>query len=430
MIIIIIVSSDLHRHCDPPILTLPDELLEISLFWYNDSLQELRILSRTCRRFRRVLLPKIYRTVTLRKSCNDSRLHLLSSLPVYGHLIRHLHLRIPGPGSNFRITVEALRAQCEHLTNLQTLDLDIQLLEGIRCPTKSLDTNKMGVTEVRYWRGLFKSLPRITELRLSGLTWEDAVKGFAKADLSNVHTLCLRLPPPMLTMASARSFNHTFTGLVNILFAHEWCPHPDWICQAFANRELQSIVIAGSSWHPFNSGHDCIAFQCNWVESFTLLVKLNSTSLTSLTLTTSICLKLALDIVPLPNLVTLKLHRVCFNDNTFDHFMRPFLQCPLQHLSLDDCQGIPESFCAWFDPSKTSKIWPDLQSLSFGRSKAKIGLGDKGWYGGLHVFNLHFNDEWAASYWRSHSRLALQDYCVRRGIVFDSSQWGWFNNRW
>lgn len=390
-------------------------------------MKELHILSTTCRRFRRILLPKIYHTVNLQQCNNEPRLHFLSLTPSYGHLCRDLALRIAGIGSNFRTVVKTLREQCKHLTNLRSLDLDIRLLDGIKCPGKSLDSNVMSATDLRYWKDLCATIPHVTELHLNSLTLSDAAKGFAKADLSSVRTLSLRLPAPVFTMISSRSLNRAFTGLVNILLPHQWCPDPDWIRQAFANRDLQSVTIESTG--AFGHRHVCTSGRCNWAASITLLVELNSTSLTSLTIGTRMCLMLSLEQISFPSLTTLRLHHYPFRKDTFDNFMKPFLRCPLQHLSLDDCEGVPESFCIWFDPNTASEIWPDLRSLSLSNLKTCSGPGDKQW----DEMKPNQRNTWETMansipelYWRSHPRLVLQDHCVRRGIFFDSRSWKWF----
>lgn len=422
------------------LLSMPDELLKISLFealqqpnwrastWISSDVKEIHLLSMTCQKFRRILLPKIYHTVNLRQLSNEPRLHFLSLTPSYGHLCQYLALRISGTGSNFRIIVEALREHCKYLTNLHTLNLDIQLLDGIKCPEKSLDSNIMGATELRYWKNLCATLPRITELDLNGLTWSDAVKGFAKVDLSSVRTLSLHVPAPQLTMISARFLNCAFTELINISLTQQWCPDPDWVRQAFANRKLQSIAIKGTGANAFSHKHACITGRCSWAASVMLLIRLNSTSLTSLTIGTYMCLMLSLRQIPLTRLITLKLQYVDFRGGAFDDFMKPFLRCPLMHLSLDDCYGVPESFCTWFDPSKASEIWPSLRDLSLSNLRTHCGPGDDepDETGSNRRGRCHRRGLSDCLYWRSHSRLALQDNCARRGILFDSRNWKWF----
>jgi len=101
--------------------------------------------------------------------------------------------------------------------------------------------------------------------------------------------------------------------------------------------------------------------------------------------------------------------------------MHPFLKSPLRHLGLDDCRKVPESFCNWFDPALGN--WPGLKILSLERLKTASGPGDDIWDEEDPDDRDDDNDD---VYWRSRTRIALEDFCDKRGIQF-ASEWFWFS---
>jgi hypothetical protein len=358
---------------------------------------------------------------------------------MYGQWCQKLALRIPGPGDSLCELIELLHQQCKYLTSLRVLILDVRLDESAYASDKRYESfdisllpskTKMGAREVRCWKELCSALPRLVELHLHGFLWSDAALGFAKADLSSVRTFGLNLHAPSLSAATARTFHQAFLGLVNITFPRKWCPDSAWVRQAFAGRRLQKIIVSGVvSWESyFNDGHVCSSEVCNWAEAFEELLELNAASLTSLKITSDVILEMSPERVALPRLTSLVFEGIDFNNDeeNFEDIMRPFLQSPLEHLALDNCRGVPESFCNWFDPA--SGRWPGLKTLSLEQLETQYGPGDDLW----DEADPEEREGWDRAeddpddvYWRSHTRIALEDMCTKRGIQFNS-QWYWF----
>ena len=195
-----------------------------------------------------------------------------------------------------------------------------------------------------------------------------------------------------------------------------------WIQQAFASRRLEKIIVSGFlSW---NGGHKCSSPVCSWAEAFEFLLELCAPSLTSLTIALHLCLEMSAGRCPaLPCLTSLVLQGIDFDDDEelFSHVMEPFLQSPLRHLSLDHCQGVPESFCHWFD--LTSGKWPDLITLSLEQLETTGGPGDDIWDEAdpeeRECWDRANNDN-SDVYWRSRTRIVLEEMCAKHGIQFDS----------
>lgn len=76
---------------------------------------------------------------------------------------------------------------------------------------------------------------------------------------------------------------------------------------------------------------------------------------------------------------SLKFQGVNFGDDEerLQDLMEAFQSSPLEHLSLDNCTEVPESFCAWFDPNQA--IWDALKTLSLKEPYTTWGPGDDLW---------------------------------------------------
>jgi hypothetical protein len=397
-----------------------------------------RSLSQICRRVRQLLLPKLYHIVSLVSPNNKRRMAFLELVPSYGRMCRKLALRIPGRGESFLKLVELLHHQCEHLTSLQTLVLDIRLDDNADASDKTWESSdistvpsgtRMGRRELQCWKDLCARLPKLSELHLHGFLLSDAVIGLAGAELSSIRTLGLNLGAPALSAVAPRTFNLAFSGLVDVTFPHRWCPSPAWVRQAFAGRRLEKIAVSGSvPWTTFryDDEHECSSPVCNWAKAFELLLEVSAPSLTSLTITLQLCLQMSAERVALPCLTSLVLEGIDFDDDeeSFAHFMEPFLQSPLGHLGLDNCRGVPESFCDWFDP--TSGKWPDLVTLSLEQLDTTCGPGDDMWDEADEAEREEWDraDDNSDVYWRSRTRISLEEMCAKRGIQLDSD-WYW-----
>ena len=407
---------------------LSDSPWDSSRYYVND----VHSLSRVCRRVRRILLPKLYRFVRLLKPSNKRRLSFLELAPMYGHMCEMLAFRIPGAGASFCTLVELLRERCKHFTNLRTLKLDIRLDDDVNSSDNRYDSSsvskipshrKMTARELHCWKDLCSALPRISELHLYGFVLSDAVAGFTKAELPSIRILGLNLAAPALSVTTASMFNRAFPGLVNITFPRKWCPFPAWISRAFSGKRLERIVVNAPS---DVDEHSCLFGGCNWAASIECLLELNALSLTSLTFS-SYKWELASERSPLPYLTTLVFNDVEFmnNEAILERVLRPFLSSPLKHLGLDNCPDVPEAFCHWLDPK--SGNWPGLKTLSLENLETTVGPGDDLW----DDEDPEERETWDRAednddvYWRSHSRIALEAFCDKRGIKF-TSEWYWF----
>jgi hypothetical protein len=293
------------------------------------------------------------------------------------------------------------------------------------CIDEIPNTTTMNTKELYHWKDLCAALPRVTELHLRGFAWSDAAAGFTNVHLSAVRNLNLQLAAPAhrWILPTARAFNLAFPSLVNITFPSHWCPTVAWVHTAFANRQLQNITITSPE-----HDHDHRCFGCGWGESIELLLTLNATSLISLSLSSDMCLQLSNKRTALPYLTSLILDHVDFDDNEeiFLDVMEPFLRSPLQHLGLDDCKGVPESFCNWFEP--TLNRWSTLKTLSLESLETTCGPGDEEWEEADPEDRKWWDrpdDDNDEVYWRPRSRITLEKYCEQRGIQF-AWNWYWF----
>jgi hypothetical protein len=267
------------------------------------------------------------------------------------------------------------------------------------------------------------ALPDVSELHLHGFTWSDAAAGFRLAGAKpSITKLCLDLADSAErpTLETARTFNPTFAGLVNISLSARLCPTPAWIRQAFASRRLQSIEI-GDSLHSRYGGHQCVHKSCEWTSSMEALVELNATSLTSLTIHCELSPMLSFKRSAFPSLTTLTLEGMEVPDSeTFKTLMGFFFHSPLQKLHILGVRGpVPESFSSWFDPK--SGWWPGLRTLSLQGIYTQCGPGDDDWEEDDPGDRLPEGD----GCWSSQTRRVLEDYCIERGIVYDF-EWEWF----
>jgi hypothetical protein len=180
-----------------------------------------------------LLLPKLYHFVPLLSPNNKHHMAFLELMPSYSWMCRKLAFRIPGCGASFLKLVELLHRQRKHFTNFQALVLDIRLDDDadesdkkyeLSCTSEKPSSTKMGGKELRCWKELCAMLPQLTELHLYGFLLSDAAVSWARAELSSTHTLSLNLGAPALSAATARTFNLTFSGLVDITFPQRWCP--------------------------------------------------------------------------------------------------------------------------------------------------------------------------------------------------------------
>lgn len=126
------------------------------------------LVSATCRRFRQLLLPKIYESVHCYEPYFISFLELTST---YGSLCQELAVEIPRTGP----TTELFCANIPNLVGLMKLDLNIREAdrlagpgwENTRVPTRW--STPMDSGEIRTLRSVLQCLPGfIISLRLSG----------------------------------------------------------------------------------------------------------------------------------------------------------------------------------------------------------------------------------------------------------------------
>jgi hypothetical protein len=429
-----------------PFFLLPDEIIEIILLEeYNNHLitdrcdmsfsfflkiysRKIQLFSTICRRFRQILLPKIYRNISVtptRKSDLSRVPHFFPLTSFYGHFCQELRLRIPETGARFCNLTDSLRQHSKYLINLRVLSIRLyhEALPGRRkiqflCH-HLMEVPDLSPEELCHWQDLCTALPRVTKFDLYGFTWSDAVAGFSRAHLPTIQMLQMHLaaPTPTLTLSTARALNSTFSGLVDITLLACWCPDTTWVRTAFANRRLQNITVDHST--------DCLCLSNNRGASLELLLELNAHSLTSLTITTNICFELSPERAALPCLTSLILRDVNFDNNEEKllFIMAPFLGSPLQHLGLGRCWQVPESFCTWFDPELNR--WSELETLSLDSQLTTCGPGDAIW----DKADPEERSKWDGPddhdiYWRSRGRIALEDYCKQRGIQI-TSNWCW-----
>jgi hypothetical protein len=402
------------------VLSLPDELLENVL---NQSIDltsriDCHRLSTTCQRFRQILLPRIYREVSISRFKRLSWVQKFFALtPTYGHLCQTLIFHIPDSAKRLSCVPDLLCEHVQYFTMLRVLDLC-----SAECwPPHGRLVIPGTVADVRPWKRLCAALPQVSELHLRGFTWDDAMDGLAQANMSSVQTLSVELAADELTPEMATVFHRAFSGIVNVsLFAY-WHITPAWIRSAFTGRRLTHLAITGIDWatrFPKQQQLD------DWAQSIALLIRLNAASLTSLAISSPLCIVLPFAQITghLPHLDTLAMDDFDFGGpDNFEAVMRPFVQCSLVSLHVA-CKGVPETFHAWFD--RGAQLWPELKTLSL-QVATSAGPGDKVW-DEADPEEREMWDEPPVGFdmWTSHSRLALESHCADRGINYkDEMDW-------
>ncbi|KZP30578.1 hypothetical protein FIBSPDRAFT_926419 [Athelia psychrophila] len=438
---------------DANILTIPDNILEIIVMqdhnrdyrcWERPyAYRHTRQLSTTCRRFRKILLPVIYHSVFLIGSRKATEA-FLDLMPVYGSFCHQLAIRLPGRGVEFCSLADAMRRQRKNLSNLEVLELVIQLngdsVTG-ESPSSQLQSWSTDILrkpcaltmvdqELRSWKALANALDGVKELRLHGFTLADAANGFQGAVLSSVRDLFMQLAAPKTFQTStAKQLRTAFPNVVGITLPAAWCPNPAWIRHAFSGWQLQRINVGHvtDSWPSSTHGADDHAphqgSSCKWAESLQVLLELHSSSLTSLALSTPMCAELDLANMVFPHLTSLTLRYIEFDDETVETHLKPFLPSPLQQLHIDDCSGLPESFSTWLDPALGR--WPNLKTLSLKGIHTQQGPGDDLWEEADEEEREGWDHDDGEG-WQSQSRIALEGYCDQRGVEFDGNDWEWF----
>lgn len=435
------------------ILNIPDNILEIIVLqdhnrdysrWERPSqYKHIRQLSTTCRRFRKILLPVIYRSVFMIGTRKGAEA-FFDLMPVYGRFCQQLAIRLPGRGLDFCSLADTMRCQRKHLSNLDLLELVIQLDgDGVTGESPSHKTSSwstdilrkpcaltMVKQELDSWKALANVLNGVKELRLHGFMLADAANGFQGAVMSSVRDLFVQLGAPKTFQASiAKQLCIAFPNVVGITLPAAWCPNPAWIRHACSGWHLQRINVGHdigtwpSSSHEADGHASHSGSSCKWAGSLEVLLELQSSSLTSLTLSTPMCAELRLANTALPHLTSLTLRYIEFDDEIVDTHLKPFLLSPLQQLRIDNCSGLPESFSTWLDP--TLGRWPNLKKLSLKGVQTQQGPGDDLW----EEADEEEREEWDhddGECWQSQSRTALEGYCDQRGIEFDGNDWEWF----
>ena len=403
-------------------LSLTNELLELSLLpqegeresrWeYSIYLRKIRPASLTCRRLREVLSPHIYRHIVFFQYSIVRYAALLDLTPTYGQFITEFSFCAPAEPSDFYHLMKIVAARFKDLAHLKLLTLNIQgspdSLRWMSTMTRKQD--------LKHWGDFWCALPAVCQLTVRGGEWNFLCRGFAVANHPSVRTIGFHDTLPIeMRLKDALLFNRAFTSLTCISFPGSFCPNEEWIATAFAGCRLESITL-GSETHYCNE-------PCLWDEGVSRLLSLSSSSLSSLTIRSTMALNLASEHTILPCLSTLKFQGIHFNDDEekLEDLLQGFLKSPLQHLSLDNCMGVPRSLVSWFDPTKQN--WPGLKSLSLlglcVESDPQIALEE------FDEEEIALMDDGAADgvCWDFRSRCQLEDFCNVRGISLDPLGW-------
>ncbi|KAF9026225.1 hypothetical protein BDZ89DRAFT_1067736 [Hymenopellis radicata] len=392
-------------NCDPYILRLPNELLLLifnaikSQYRYTAKLA-LRRLAVVCRRFRDLLIPDLFRIVSLPKYSfhHRERSALCSFLPSYGHHIRHLEASPAGGADPLWASsvLSTLSLSAKHFTNLQYLQIHLH---------RTLTTEQQAdLVE------MFKVLPpHLQELDLAGFSWTSAAKALAVAQQPNLQRLSLNLESiPSAPMAPAK-FTSYFPAIVHIHIPGHWCPQPSWFIEAFLGSKLEHIAVgfADRIENGETDSHLCSNHPCRWTDGLYHLFAASASSLTNLTISTP-SFPSGSFVSFIERVTTVTFRHIDFNWSP-DHLVQlvgPFATLSITSLRFDRCSGIPPTFARWFEDTEQSRrFFPTLKELQVGRLYALVEWED---------FNdLDFGSE---NIWRPAVRREFEWSCKRRGI--------------
>lgn len=370
-------------------------------------------ISSTCRRFRQLLLPIIYKHIQTRE---PKIVAFLELAPTHGSFCRELDVEIKCTGP----TIDLFCVNAAYLVGLKKLNLAIQLEKKSYNCEPSRPRPALNSEEARTLKTLLQALPpSITSLQLYGTNWDDAAQALSYTQFPSLHSLNIHLyPGDALSSASAHVFNAAFPHLRHITFEAHWPLTETWTTAAFAGRHIETLVIIGyddiyEAGLPFPK-------TIEWARSIESILMLNAHTLTSLILGSEAIGCLRFDNITLHRLRYLKIVEFDFlnNSDTLSALLRPTFQYPLTEIVLRHCTNVPGSFSTWFDPVSKSKIWPELTTLSLYGIETMVGPGDKEWDDASDHEGWGVPEE-GDGIWSSLSRLALVTNLTKRGIPFD-----------
>lgn len=409
-------------------------------------MRQLTERSGTCRRFRRILLPRIYREVKLLRIRNQAKIVFFELMPKYGHLVHSLHIRIQEEQNGHLLRL--LHDACSSLTSLKVLVLDIRLdplstnerdaMWGTPQISHLSSSTPMNHSQRTFWGALCMYLPRsLLELHLHGFTWSDAVHGLKQTSLPDLHCLALHLDADVPWPSTSSVFQN-FPKVTDIAFPATWCPGPEWLQDVSRDRPLERLAIGLTDpdidrFHPLEDSpeaHRCGAKKCPWKKSVRELLLAAAPTLTSFVFGTPSLLDVRLGTGSFTSLTSLHVNGISLHNkkSLLEKLFAPFLASPLVELTITQCGDIPIELASWFKPASKAKWpkhtqrgprWPTLKKLTIDHLQTSVGPGDEDYESGNDLLPED------VCCWYSASRDGLEEYCRARGIDLEI-EWRWF----
>lgn len=404
--------------------------------------KEYRMLAGVCRRFRRILLPHLYRDASLFRA-SQWKLGTADLLQERGELLHNLHIEINAYRPTDCDLLRLLHEQLQYLTSLRVLHLSINL-----DPSLISTPPAMNEAQLQDWKMVSSSLPvSLQELHLNGsFNWSDATEGLGKVHLPNLRRLSIRLQETVPASSSSSLFAK-FPKVKDLTLPATWCPNSQWFQEVFSAVKLDRFALGITDPSPdevLDENHverheSCKVENCSWGKTIREALLFIAPTLPTLVIGTPSIIDAKLPTNAFTSLTSLHLNLIqIYDDAELEALFAPFLASPLVELRLTQCGDIPQTFASWFNPSSKKKWpkhsrknqkgprWPTLKKLTIDKITAASTQVDGDWSDDeetqerLEALKDFF-------FWDDGPREGLVKFCKARNIELDV-EWDWIED--